>query len=191
MPTNWKRQISLVCSVQLFHKVTNSEEALITISCAWCFGCSFYEILRWLKSNACDLASVSSCICTKVGIFVPSFPYSVCILILFLSSCPSSSTEERKTCISFLWLWLLRSFNREKDQCNYRKIPLLVPDISYINVILPTLELYLPQHCLFMFAPCVFKCRYKTELTKEDKANLNTLVERQRHKLVRWWAIFW
>ncbi|KAK6157476.1 hypothetical protein DH2020_011724 [Rehmannia glutinosa] len=29
-----------------------------------------------------------------------------------------------------------------------------------------------------------FAQRYKNELTKEDKANLNTLVERQRHKLV-------
>lgn len=40
------------------------------------------------------------------------------------------------------------------------------------------------QRCLLLFESCNW-CRYKNELTKENKADLNNLVERQRHKLVR------
>lgn len=32
--------------------------------------------------------------------------------------------------------------------------------------------------------------RYKTELRKEDKANIRALVERQRHRLVCFWILF-
>lgn len=121
-----------VCSEQLFHKTTDWEEVCIAISCTWCIGCTFYEILRRFKSNACDLASITSCICTKVCCFSWHFR---------------------------LWKW--------------RSIFLLTTKCKSF------------QHCLVLFE-FYNLCRYKNELTKEDKADLNYLVERQRHKLVRW-----
>lgn len=61
-------------SEQLFHQITDWEEVCIAISCPWCFGRTFYEILRWVQSNACYLAPITSCICTEVSSSSRNFP---------------------------------------------------------------------------------------------------------------------
>lgn len=54
--------------LQLFHKDSPWQEVCSAISCSWCCCSSFYKIYWGYKDNACDLAPVTSYICSEVSI---------------------------------------------------------------------------------------------------------------------------